>query len=70
MAARRKYYSVVNSIYHDSNAFSADGQTLFIYRLITEAIFITDRKPDGSCATPFRPSCSSVLKKNPCHFTR
>ncbi len=45
---------VVNSIYHDSNlAFSADGQTLFIYKTDNGGdIYYTERKSDGSWGEP------------------
>ncbi|MBX2946364.1 MAG: PD40 domain-containing protein [Cyclobacteriaceae bacterium] len=45
---------VVNSIYHDSNlAFSADGQTLFIYKTDNGGdIYYSERKPDGSWGVP------------------
>lgn len=45
---------VVNSIYHDSNlAFSADGQTLFIYKTDNGGdIYYADRKADGSWGAP------------------
>lgn len=45
---------VVNSIYHDSNlAFSADGQTLFIYKTDNGGdIYFSERKPDGSWGVP------------------